>query len=232
MKKLSKRLLTQNQLLDNNKKNNYSIEEAIEILKNFQTTKFKETAEAHISLNIDPKYNNQQLRATLILPKGTGKNIRIAIVTSEDLVEDSLKKGADIAGSESLIEDITNEIINFDILIATPDQMPKLAKLGRILGPKGLMPSPKSGTVTKDIEEAINQFKKGKLEYRADKTGIVHIPFGKTEFNKEDLLENLQAVYNSIEKNKPSGVRGKYFKTFYICSSMSKSIAIDLNSFR
>lgn len=230
MKKLSKRLTTQKLLLG--EKKFYSIDEAIEILKSFETTKFKETAEAHICLNIDPKYNNQQLRSTLILPKGTGKSLRIAIITSDDLIGDCLKNGADIAGSDDLINDIINEIINFDILIATPDQMPKLAKLGRILGPKGLMPSPKSGTVTKNIEAAINEFKKGKLEYRADKTGIVHIPFGKVEFNKEDLLENLKTVYNSIEKNKPSGVKGKYFKTFYICSTMSQSIAIDLLSFK
>jgi large subunit ribosomal protein L1 len=122
--------------------------------------------------------------------------------------------------------------INFDILISTPDMMPKLAKLGRILGPKGLMPSPKAGTVTNDIKTTLNEFKQGKVEYRADRTGIVHLSFGKANFLKEDLLENLLTVYNSIEQNKPSGVKGRYFKTFYICSTMGPSIGLELTSFK
>jgi large subunit ribosomal protein L1 len=228
MKMLPKRLNSQKILLE--QKQLYPIKEAIEKLKNFQPAKFLETIEAHITLNIDPKYNNQQLRATLTFPKGTGKNLKIAIVTSDDLIKMAIDEGADIAGSENLIEDITNEIINFDILIATPEQMPKLAKLGRILGPKGLMPSPKSGTVTKDLSSAIKEFKKGKIEYRADKNGIVHVPVGKINFSNNDLFENLISLYNSIEKNKPTGVKGKYFKNFYICATMSKSIEIDLST--
>jgi large subunit ribosomal protein L1 len=226
MKMLPKRLNSQKILLE--QKQIYPIKEAIEKLKNFQPAKFLETVEAHISLNIDPKYNNQQLRTTLTFPKGTGKNLKIAIVTSDDLIKMAIEEGADIAGSENLIEDITNEVINFDILIATPEQMPKLAKLGRILGPKGLMPSPKSGTVTKDLSSAIKEFKKGKIEYRADKNGIVHVPVGKINFSNNDLFENLTSLYNSIEKNKPTGVKGKYFRNFYICATMSKSIEIDL----
>jgi large subunit ribosomal protein L1 len=228
MKMLPRRLNSQKTLLA--EKQIYTIKEAIEKLKNFQPAKFIETIEAHISLNIDPKYNNQQLRSTLTFPKGTGKNLKIAVVTSDDLIEMAHKEGADIAGSENLIENITNEIINFDILIATPEQMPKLAKLGRILGPKGLMPSPKSGTVTKDLSSAIKEFKKGKIEYRADKNGIVHVPVGKITFSNNDLFENLISLYNSIEKNKPTGVKGKYFKNFYICATMSKSIEIDLST--
>jgi large subunit ribosomal protein L1 len=228
MKMLPKRLNSQKILLE--QKQIYPIKEAIEKLKNFQPAKFLETVEAHISLNIDPKYNNQQLRTTLTFPKGTGKNLKIAIVTSDDLIKMAIEEGADIAGSENLIEDITNEVINFDILIATPEQMPKLAKLGRILGPKGLMPSPKSGTVTKDLSSAIKEFKKGKIEYRADKNGIVHVPVGKINFSNNDLFENLISLYNSIEKNKPTGVKGKYFKNFYICATMSKSIEIDLST--
>jgi|SRR6476620_1178925 len=229
MKQLSKRLRKQKEAIT---REVYSLSEAITLLKELSNTKFIETLEAHVALNIDPKYNDQQLRATLILPKGTGKSLKIGVVTSEDLVEDALSHGADIAGSDSLIEDIMGERIAFDVLIATPDQMPKLARLGKILGPKGLMPSPKSGTVTKDVKTAILEFKKGKLEYRADKTGIVHVPFGKMNFTEDDLCENLSAVYQSIEKNKPTGVKGKYFKTFYICSTMSPSLLLDFNSFK
>jgi large subunit ribosomal protein L1 len=139
---------------------------------------------------------------------------------------------ADLVGSEDLIQSITKGELNFDILLATPEMMPKLAKLGRVLGPKGLMPSPKAGTVTSNIAIAINEFKKGKLEYRADKTGIVHLSFGKVNFSIEQLKENLFSVYNSIEKNKPSGVKGKYFKNFTICTTMSPSIKLDLMTFK
>ena len=140
--------------------------------------------------------------------------------------------GANIAGSDDLIEDINSGKLDFDLLVTTPNLMPKLAKLGRVLGPKGLMPSPKSGTVTTNLKETINEFKKGKLEYRADKTGIVHLSFGKINFSQDQLKENLLALYNSIEKNKPTGVKGRYFKSFNICTTMSPGITIDLNSFK
>ena len=230
MKKISKRLSQQNQLIS--KDQPYEINSAINLLKTCANAKFSETAEAHIRLNIDPKYNDQQLRATLILPKGTGKTLTVAVLVGQNDIETYKNSGADIIGSEDLIEQIVSEQVKFDVLITTPDQMPKLAKLGKILGPKGLMPSPKSGTVTKNINEAVSQFKKGKLEYRADRTGIVHIPFGKMNFSIENLEENLNAVYNSIEKNRPTGVKGKYFKSFYICSTMGPSIPILLSSFK
>jgi large subunit ribosomal protein L1 len=188
--------------------------------------------EAHISLNIDPKYANQQLRTSLVLPYGTGKSLKIAVLTDADYVNEALKLGATKAGSDDLIEEINAGKLDFDILITTPQLMPKLAKLGRVLGPKGLMPSPKSGTVTQNIKEAITQFKQGKLEYRADKTGIVHLSFGKINFSEEQLRENLLAVYNSIEKNKPTGVKGKYFKSFNICTTMSPAIKIELSAFK
>jgi large subunit ribosomal protein L1 len=168
----------------------------------------------------------------LVLPNGTGKILRIAVFTQAEEAEEALKLGATIAGSDQLIEEISNGKIDFDVLITTPQNMPKLAKLGRVLGPKGLMPSPKSGTVTQNLKEAISEFKKGKLEYRADKTGIVHLSFGKANFSEEQLKENLVSVYNSIEKNKPSGVRGKYFKSFHICTTMSPSILLEINSFK
>lgn len=230
MKKISKRLSNQIEQIEKTKL--YEPLEALTLLKKITNTKFNETIEAHISLNIDPKYNDQQLRASLILPQGTGKSIRLAVVTSENDLEIARKAGADVYGSDDLINQILQEEINFDVLIATPEQMPKLAKLGKILGPKGLMPSPKSGTVTKNIPETLNEFKKGKLEYRADKTGIVHIPFGKVDFSVQNLYENLQALFQSIERNKPTGVRGRYFNSFYICTTMSPSVQIGLNYFK
>jgi large subunit ribosomal protein L1 len=206
--------------------------EAIKLLKDTATAKFNETAEAHISLRLDTKYADQQLRTTVILPKGTGKKIRIGVIAQGEKVNESLAAGADLAGAEELIQDILKGIINFDRLIATPDMMPSIAKLGKILGPRGLMPSPKSGTVTSDVKSAIEEFKKGKLEYRADKSGIVHLPFGKVDFSVEDLITNLEVVQESIDKNRPSGAKGRYWKSFYICSTMGPSIEIDITSFR
>ena len=210
----------------------YKAMEALKLLKETSTAKFNETAEAHISLRLDTKYADQQLRTTLILPKGTGKKIRIGVVAQGEKITEALNSGADISGAEELIQDILKGIINFDRLIATPDMMPAIAKLGKILGPRGLMPSPKSGTVTSDIKSAIQEFKKGKLEYRADKSGIVHVPFGKMDFSIEDLLSNLEIVQESIDKNRPSGAKGRYWKSFYICSTMGPSVSIDISSFR
>lgn len=229
MKKDSKRIKNLKSLIT---ENIYSVDQAVILLKKLGTAKFLESVEAHISLNIDPKYANQQLRTSLVLPNGTGKSLKIAVFTEPDYVPEALALGATIAGSDDLIEEINSGKLNFDLLITTPQLMPKLAKLGRVLGPKGLMPSPKSGTVTTNLKEAINEFKKGKLEYRADKTGIVHLSFGKADFSEEQLKENLLTVYNSIEKNKPTGVKGRYFKSFNICTTMSPSIKIELNSFK
>ena len=229
MKKQSRRVETLKTLI---KEESYSLKDGVKLLKELGTAKFTESVEAHISLAIDPKYANQQLRTSLVLPNGTGKSIRIAVLTEPDNVDDVLKMGVDVVGSDDLLEEIGNGNLNFDLLITTPQLMPKLAKLGRALGPKGLMPSPKSGTVTTNLKETIDEFKKGKLEYRADKTGIVHLNFGKVNFSEDQLVENLSAVFESIEKNKPSGVKGRYFKSFNICTTMSPSIKLELNSFR
>ena len=158
--------------------------EAIKILRETATTKFTETVELHANLNIDPKYADQQLRTTVTLPHGVGKSIRIAVLTNDSNFTEATENGADIVGSNELIEQISQGNINFDLLIATPDMMPKLAKLGRVLGPKGLMPSPKSGTVSTTLSTTLSEFKKGKFEYKADKTGIVHVSFGKSNLLK------------------------------------------------
>jgi large subunit ribosomal protein L1 len=208
-----------------------NLNEAVEILKQTATTKFIESVELHANLNIDPKYADQQLRTTVTLPHGIGKQLKIAVLTNEENFDEAKTAGANLIGNEELIEDIIKGNIEFDLLITTPNMMPKLAKLGRVLGPKGLMPSPKSGTVSSTLHETITEFKKGKFEYKADKTGIVHISFGKSDFAKNQLVENLQALCNSIEKNRPSGVKGKYFKSLFICTTMGPSIKLDLNSF-
>ena len=162
-----------------------------------------------------------------MLPHGTGRNIKVVAITSSDSALKAEEIGAEKIGSESLIEEINSGYTDFDVLIAEPDMMPKIAKLGRVLGPKGLMPSPKAGTVTKDIAGAIQEFKRGKLEYRVDKTGIVHLNFGKVNFEPTHLQENFSTVYKSIMQNKPSGVKGKYLKKVYICSTMGPSIELD-----
>jgi large subunit ribosomal protein L1 len=208
-----------------------NIEEAIKVLKETATTKFIESVELHANLNIDPKYADQQLRTTVTLPNGIGKQVSIAVLTNEENFEEAKSAGADIVGNDSLIEKINEGDINFDLLVATPNMMPKLAKLGRILGPKGLMPSPKSGTVSNTLTETLDEFKKGKFEYKADKTGIVHVNFGKSNFTNNQLTENLIALYKSIETNRPSGVKGKYFKSLFICTTMGPSIKLDLDMF-
>ena len=205
----------------------YSPEEAIALLKDTATAKFEESAEAHLSLNIDPKYADQQLRATVIFPFGTGKKVRVVAIVKDSELYNAAELKAEKIGSENLIEEISQGYLDFDVLIAQTEMMPKLAKLGRVLGPRGLMPSAKAGTMTNDVKGAINEFKKGKIEYRVDKTGIVHVSFGKTNFQPSELLENLRTLYRSIMDNRPSGVKGKYFKSFHLCSTMGPSIKID-----
>ena len=229
MRKLSRRQVTNLEKINNRVYLN--LQEAIEVLKATSTAKFIETVELHANLNIDPKYADQQLRTTVTLPNGIGKQVKNAVLTNEENFAEAKLANADIVGNDNLIEDITQGNLNFDLLIATPNMMPKLAKLGRVLGPKGLMPSPKSGTVTSALASTLNEFKKGKFEYKADKTGVVHVSFGKSNFTLEQLTENLTALYTSIEQNRPSGVKGKYFKNLFICSSMGPSIKLDLDIF-
>jgi len=208
-----------------------NLEEALKILKQVANANFIETFELHVNLNINPKYTNQRLKKTLVLPHGTGKSPRIAVLTTEENFKKASMEGVDIIGNDDLIMEITKNNINFDVLIATPNVMPKLAKLGRILGPKGLMPSPNSGTVTSTLQSTIKEFKNGKIEYKTDKNGIIHTSFGKSNFTIKQLIENLTVLYLSIEQNKPVSIKGKYFKSLYICSSMSPSIKLELDSF-
>jgi large subunit ribosomal protein L1 len=228
-KKVSRRL---KELLRKVEARPYQPLEAINLLKETATAKFVETAEAHIRLGIDPKYTDQQLRTTVALPKGTGQTVRVAVIARGEKVQEAERGGADIVGSEELIDEIQKGRMDFDKLIATPDVMPQVAKLGKLLGPRGLMPSPKGGTVTFDLASAISEFKAGKLEFRADRTGIVHVLFGKANFTAEDLLVNLKALQETIDRNRPSGAKGRYWRTFYISATQGPAIQIDISALR
>ncbi len=228
-KKLSRRMQTLQAKVEDK---DYEALEALALLKETATAKFTEAAEAHIRLGIDPKYTDQQLRTTVVLPKGTGQIVRVAVIARGEKVTEATNAGADIVGSEELIEEIQKGRMDFDKLIATPDVMPQVAKLGKLLGPRGLMPSPKGGTVTPDLAGAIAEFKAGKLEFRADRTGIVHVMFGKVLFSPEDLLVNLKALQETIDRNRPSGAKGRYWRTMYVSATMGPSIRVDVSSLR
>lgn len=210
----------------------YEPTEAIALMKKLSNTKFVETAEMHGNLNLDPKYNDQQIRTTVSLPFGTGNAVRVAVLAEGPAAAAAEEAGADRVGMADLIEDISNGVLDFDVLLATPPAMPKLAKLGKVLGPKGLMPSPKAGTVSADPGPAVKEFKAGKLEFRTDKQGIVHVPFGKLDFEAKSLEGNLAAITQTIEKNRPTGCKGKLWNTATITSTMGPGIKLDVTALR
>lgn len=229
VKKVSRRLQELRQKVEERP---YEPLDALQLLKETATAKFPESAEAHIRLGIDPKYTDQQLRTTVALPKGTGQEVRVAVIARGEKVTEASNSGANIVGSEELIDEIQKGMMDFDLLIATPDMMPQVAKVGRILGPRGLMPSPKAGTVTFDLAQAIAEFKAGKLEFRADRTGIVHVMFGKASFSPDDLLVNLKALQETVDRNRPSGAKGRYWRSLYVSATMGPAIQVDISTLR
>jgi len=205
----------------------YSPTEALSLLKELPGAKFDETLEIHVRLGIDPKQSDQQLRGTLSLPHGTGRSVRIAVVAGADKQTEAKQAGADHVGGEDLVEKMQSGWLDFDLVITTPDMMSKVGKLGKILGAKGLMPNPKSGTVTANIAEAVKEFKTGRTEYRNDKHGIIHLALGKKSFSVENLKQNLDAVYDTLLKVKPSKSKGVYFRSISLSSTMSPGVFLE-----
>ena len=205
---------------------------ALEAIKKLQevagaTSKFDETLECHMRLGIDVKHADQQIRSTTVLPAGLGKEVRVCVIAKADLVADAKEAGANEAGSEEIIDKISDGWFEFDTLIATPDMMPKLGKLGRVLGPKGLMPNPKTGTVTTDVAKAVKDAKAGKVEFRADKQGMIHVPLGKMKFSTDDLMKNFATLADAVLKAKPSSAKGTYLKSVYLSTTMGPGIKLD-----
>ena len=210
----------------------YNPVEAIKILKNNTFAKFDETLEIAINLKINSEKTDQNIRGVINLPKGSGKSIRVAVMAKGDKAKQALAAGADIVGDEDLVQQVSSGQINFDLLIATPDMMPVIGKIGKILGPKGLMPNPKLGTVTPDVSKAVKNAKSGQVQYKNDKAGIVHAGIGKLNFKDEDLLENIRAFYNSIHKNKPDSIKGSFIKKVTIASTMGFGLEINAGDLR
>jgi large subunit ribosomal protein L1 len=209
----------------------YDIEEALDTVKKISYTKFDGTVELHILLGIDAKKGDQNVRGTISLPKGTGKNVKVLVFAEGEKAQQAKDAGADFVGSDDLVDKIGNENwTDFDVAIATPDIMRKIAKLGKVLGPRGLMPSPKSGTVTEDVAQAVVEFKAGKVEVRNDRTGNVHIPLGKVSFSKEDLKENLIAAVEQLVRMKPENSKGKFLRKAVIAPTMGPGLTIDIGS--
>lgn len=210
---------------------NYSLKEALALAIKASPVKFDATVEVHARLGVDPRQADQNLRDTIVLPAGTGRTIKVAVFADADGVAAAKKAGADIASSDEFLQQLEKGVIDFDILVATPSMMPKLGKFARLLGPKGLMPNPKSGTVTLDVAKAVTEAKAGRLEYRVDSTGIIHAGVGKVSFGQDKLLSNVSALMNSIKSNKPSSLKGNYIITVFITTSMGPSIPVNISEF-
>lgn len=210
----------------------YNLDEAIRRVKQSATAKFDETVELVVNLGIDPKKADQQVRGTVSLPNGTGKTVRVAVFAEGDLAAAAKEAGADVVGSEDLAQRVLEGFTDFDVAIAAPDMMKHVGKLGKVLGPRGLMPNPKTGTVTKDIAKAVDEFKAGKIEYRADKAGGIHVPVGKASFTEVQLLGNLQVVIQALMRAKPTTAKGTYLKNMYLTSTMGPSVKVDITTLR
>jgi len=221
--KKGKRYLECEKLVDKSK--NYDAKEALELICKMPKPKFDETVELHVKLGVDGKQADQQVRGTVVLPNGTGKTQRVLVFAKGDKAKEAEAAGADFVGAEELVPKIQNENwFEYDVIVATPDMMGVIGRLGKILGPKGLMPNPKSGTVTMDVTKAINEIKSGKVEYRLDKTNIIHLGFGKVSFGADKLLENYETVMEAIQKAKPAAAKGQYVRSIAVTTSMGPSI--------
>ena len=207
----------------------YDTEEAIALVKKSATAKFDETIECHIRTGCDGRHADQQVRGAVVLPHGTGKTVKVLVFAKGDKVDEALAAGADFVGGDELIPKIHNEgWFDFDVVVATPDMMGVVGRLGRVLGPKGLMPNPKAGTVTMDVTKAVNDIKAGKIEYRLDKTNIIHVPVGKASFTEEQLTDNFNALVDALNKAKPSALKGQYFKSVTLTSTMGPGVKLNV----
>ncbi len=215
-------------LIDKNQK--YAIEEAFDLVKKTSFVKFDATVEAAFRLNLDPRKAEQNLRGAIVLPHGTGKVSRVAVIAQGEKAKEAEAAGADFVGDADLIQKIAGGWFDFDVMVATPDMMAQLGKLGRVLGPKGLMPNPKTGTVTMDVTKAVNEIKNGKIEYRVDKVGNIHAPIGRVSFDNDKLVENFKTLYSTLAKLKPATVKGVYMKNVTVTSSMAPGIKVSLDS--
>ena len=205
----------------------YEVNEAIDVVLNTSKAKFDETVEFHVRLGVDPKQADQQVRGVIVLPNGTGKTVKVLVIAKGEKADAAQAAGADYVGAEELIAKIQNDNwFDFDVMITTPDMMGMVGRIGRVLGPKGLMPNPKSGTVTMDVEKAIKEVKAGKVEYRLDKTAIIHCPIGKKSFGKEKLVENYTALIDAIIKAKPAAAKGTYLKSVVLASTMGPGVKV------
>ncbi len=226
MKKLSKKYDESLKLVEKDKE--YDIKEALDLIEKMPKAKFDETVELHVKLGVDSKHADQQVRGTVVLPNGTGKTQKVLVFAKGPKAEEAEKAGADFVGAEELIPKIQNENwFDYDVIVATPDMMGVVGRLGKVLGPKGLMPNPKSGTVTMDVTKAINEIKSGKVEYRLDKTNIIHLGFGKVSFGADKLLENYDTVINAIIKAKPAAAKGQYIRSVSVSKTMGPGLFIN-----
>lgn len=224
--KQGKRYLEAKKLVDSTKL--YEAKEAMEILEKFPKAKFDETVELHVKLGVDSKHADQQVRGTVVLPNGTGKTLRVLVFAKGDKAKEAEAAGADFVGAEELIPKIEKENwFEYDVIVATPDMMGVIGRLGKVLGPKGLMPNPKSGTVTMDVTKAISEIKSGKVEYRLDKTNIIHLGIGKVSFGAEKLVENYQTIIDAVIKAKPAAAKGQYIKSVALTTTMGPSVYIN-----